>query len=100
MMMTKGPSAAYLGVLASAITMAVGAGAARAQDCGQVTTATNCWNDYSGTNFGQVASATLPPANNQGLVCAVTAGDSNTNWGGGVWCYRPDGATGAAVVVE
>jgi hypothetical protein len=86
------------------LAIALGGGVARAQVQTQVCDSTlsintNCWNDYSGANFGQVAAGSLPVTPNQGLVCAVSAG-SDTNWGGSVWCYKPVGINGAATVVE
>ena len=76
----------------------LGGGAARAQMCDAIQSInTNCWNDYSGQNFGQVAAGHLQATSNRGLVCAVTAG-SDTNWGGSVFCYKPVGSNGAAEV--
>ena len=93
-----GPSVAGACLLA----IALGGAAARAQNCDAIQSInTNCWNDYSGQNFGQVAAGSLPVTPNQGLVCAVSAGSSTpTNWGGSVWCYKPVGINGADAVVE
>jgi hypothetical protein len=56
----------------------------------------DCWRDLSGPNYSQVAVGSLPFTSNRGIVCAVTASNSD-HYGGSLHCYNPEITNGSGI---